>query len=154
MSVTEYINSGGHTPVTYGKSFRTIFSLHTVKIMIMLTGIKAFEARWQSLKATHPTSASDHRLLMQSMGRLVDNYASQTEIASELPVVLRGLFECLVDAYLNGYWIEGTQENQEPVISPALLAAKQRRQKKTKQQPTATSEAATYVIRDRIRAHV
>lgn len=132
----------------------------------MLTGIKAFEARWQSLKTAHPTSAKDNHLLMQSMGRLVDNYASQAEIAAELPAVLRGLFECLVDAYLNGYWVEGAQANSQsdsrsdsqmrngaPVISPVMLAAKQRRQRKGKQQPTATSEAATYIIRDRVRAH-
>lgn len=131
--------------------------------MIMLTGIKAFEARWQSLKTAHPTSDRDNHLLMQSMGRLVDNYASQAEIAAELPAVLRGLFECLVDAYLNGYWVEGAQVNSQSdshtgngaaVMSPAMLAAKQRRQRKGKQQPTATSEAATYIIRDRVKAHV
>ena len=119
--------------------------------MIRLTGIKAFEARWQSLKTTHPTNSKENHLLMQSMGRLVDNYASKDEIAAELPIVLRGLFERLVDAYLNGYWIEGTEANEPTlVMSPAMLAAKQRRQRKVLK-PTAASEASTYIIHDRAR---
>ncbi|MEL6899921.1 MAG: hypothetical protein AAFP07_03135 [Cyanobacteria bacterium J06606_4] len=121
--------------------------------MIMLTGIKAFEARWQSLKSAHPTNASENHLLMQSMGRLVDNYASQEEIAAELPASLRGLFARLVDAYLNGHWTDDIEKpstaNLNPGLSPAMLAAKQRRQQK-KMAPTASSEAATYVIRDRV----
>ncbi|MEO0768141.1 MAG: hypothetical protein AAFY72_01710 [Cyanobacteria bacterium J06649_4] len=119
--------------------------------MIRLTGIKAFEARWQSLKAAHPTNSKENHLLMQSMGRLVDNYASQEEIAAELPIVLRGLFERLVDAYLNGYWVEGSEsEATVPVMSPAMLAAKQRRQRKAVK-PTAASEASTYIIHERVR---
>ncbi|MEL6261504.1 MAG: hypothetical protein AAFR12_10595 [Cyanobacteria bacterium J06626_6] len=121
--------------------------------MIMLTGIKAFETRWQSLKSVHPTNASENHLLMQSMGRLVDNYATQEEIAAELPAPLRGLFARLVDAYLNGHWTDDLEHpsaaHPTPGLSPAMLAAQQRRQQK-KMAPTASSEAATYVIHDRV----
>ncbi|MEL6554377.1 MAG: hypothetical protein AAFQ63_13055 [Cyanobacteria bacterium J06621_11] len=123
--------------------------------MIMLTGIKAFEARWQSLKAVHPTNSRENHLLMQSMGRLVDNYATQAEIAAELPSHLQTVFANLVDAYLNGYWLEGTEEEKpaSPQMTPAKIAALQRRQSKTLK-PTAASEAATYVIRDRVKCRV
>lgn len=122
------------------------------KTMIRLTGIKAFEACWQSLKAAHPTSPSQNHLLMQSMGRLVDNYASQAEIAAELPGILQDLFNRLVDAYLNGYWLEGIEEESfvKPVMTPAMAEAVQRRQRK-KVKPTVASEAATYIIRDRVK---
>lgn len=120
--------------------------------MIMLTGIKAFEARWQLLKGTH-TSAADNRLIMQSMSRLVDNYATQDEIVTELPVALQGLFNRLVDAYLNGYWLEDNEVPMQPAVSrhitPAMLAAKQRRQN-PQQQPTTASEATTYIVRERV----
>ncbi|NJM99629.1 MAG: hypothetical protein HC800_23030 [Phormidesmis sp. RL_2_1] len=121
--------------------------------MVLLTGIKAFEARWQSLRANDSANAADSRLLMQSMGRLVDNYASQAEISQELPASLQGVFARLVDAYLNGYWLEDGEQPSRAVvsrsISPAMLAAKQLRQHKAAIQPTAASEAATYIIRDR-----
>lgn len=136
--------------------------------MIKLTGIKAFEARWQSLKSLHPTAPHENHLLMQSMGRLVDNYASQSEIAAGLPYALRGLFDKLVDAYLNGHWIEGDpvlpvlsvvkdrqakekQEKQmkEKQMTPAMAESLQRRKRK-QMQPTAASEAATYIIHDRV----
>ena len=42
--------------------------------MVMLTGIKAFEACWQSLKNSAMANANDGPKLMQAMGRLVDNY--------------------------------------------------------------------------------
>ena len=120
--------------------------------MIMLTGIKAFEARWQLLKGTH-TSAADNRLIMQSMSRLVDNYATQDEIVTELPVALQGLFNRLVDAYLNGCWLEDNEVPMQPAVSrhitPAMLAAKQRRQN-PQQQPTTASEATTYIVRERV----
>lgn len=74
--------------------------------MVMLTGMKAFESRWQSLQAQYPTGAAQKQLLMQAMGRLVDNYATQAEIEADLPSALRILFQRLVDAYLNGCWIE------------------------------------------------
>ena len=121
----------------------------------MLTGIKAFEARWQSLKAVHPTTSRENHLLMQSMGRLVDNYASQSEIAAELPAHLQTVFAHLVDAYLNGYWLDGVEESApaKNQMTPAKMAALQRRQRKTLK-PTAASEAATYVIRDRVECHV
>ena len=122
--------------------------------MIMLTGIKAFEARWQSIKGN--SSARDSRLLMQAMGRLVDNYATHDEILEDLPASLRGAFNRLVDAYLNGFWLddEGRSSNQNSasVLSPAVLAAQQLRQRRRSQhtpRPTAASEAATYIIRDR-----
>lgn len=120
--------------------------------MIRLTGIKAFEACWQSLKAAHPTNPAQNHLLMQSMGRLVDNYATQAEIAAELPVVLQDLFSRLVDAYLNGYWLEGAEQEElaTPVLTPAMAEAIQRRKRK-KMKPTVASEAATYVIRDRVK---
>ncbi len=120
--------------------------------MIMLTGIKAFEARWQLLKGNH-TSAADNRLLMQAMGRLVDNYATQDEIITELPAALQGLFSRLVDAYLNGYWLEDHELPMQPAVSrtitPAMLEARQRRQSPY-QQPTVASEAETYIVRDRV----
>jgi hypothetical protein len=125
--------------------------------MTMLTGVRAFEACWQSIKAG--TSAAESRLLMQSMGRLVDNYATQTEIAADLPATLQAPFSYLVDAYLNGYWLE-TQSNRQadaeqfavetpvrPVISPLTLAAKHLRQRQSLQ-PTTASEAATYIVRE------
>ncbi|MEL6940002.1 MAG: hypothetical protein AAFO84_12490 [Cyanobacteria bacterium J06598_1] len=121
--------------------------------MIMLTGIKAFEARWQSLKAVHPTSPRENHLLMQSMGRLVDNYASQAELTTELPTHLRSMFAHLVEAYLNGYWVDGAEDKaaaKPAAMTPAVLAAKQRRQKKTLT-PTVSSEAATYIIHERAR---
>lgn len=123
--------------------------------MIRITGIKAFEARWQSLKAVHPTTPRENHLLMQSMGRLVDNYASQSEIATELPAHLQTVFAHLVDAYLNGYWLEGVEESTPAAnqMTPAKMAALQRRQRKTLK-PTAASEAATYVIRDRVKCRV
>lgn len=74
--------------------------------MIKLTGIGAFEACWRSLKAMYSINPHESQMLMQSMGRLVDNYASQSEIASELPLPLRKLFNLLVQSYLEGYWIE------------------------------------------------
>lgn len=119
--------------------------------MMMLTGIKAFEACWQSLKSSYATSLSENRLLMQSMGRLVDNYATQEEIAGELPLVLRGLFVRLVDAYLNGYWREDAEsmasvDSTRPPVSQASLSA--RHSQPQPLQPTAASEAATYIIRD------
>ena len=113
--------------------------------MMMLTGIKAFEACWQSLKAGTPTDFAENRLLMQSMGRLVDNYATQDEIAQELPAVVKELFDRLVEAYLNGYWLENELAPMPPAVSPALLAAQQRRQRQPLQ-PTAASEADTYII--------
>ncbi len=116
--------------------------------MMMLTGIKAFEARWQSLKSCYATSAADNRLLMQAMGRLVDNYATHEEISEELPVSLQGLFDHLVDAYLNGYWLDTDEKPNQKTVSPALLAAQQMRQRR-KTEPTAASEASTYVVRDR-----
>lgn len=112
---------------------------------MMLTGIKAFEACWQSLKAGTPTDFAENRLLMQSMGRLVDNYATQDEIAQELPAVVKELFDRLVEAYLNGYWLENELAPMPPAVSPALLAAQQRRQRQPLQ-PTAASEADTYII--------
>ena len=122
--------------------------------MTMLTGIRAFEARWQSIKGSR--SARDSRLLMQAMGRLVDNYATHEEISADLPASLRGVFNRLVDAYLNGFWLDesegGLPQNSASVLSPAMLAAQQLRQRRRSQvipQPTAASEAATYVIRDR-----
>jgi len=123
--------------------------------MIMLTGIKAFEARWQSLKTIHPTAPHENHLLMQSMGRLVDNYASQSEISAGLPFSLQGLFDNLVDAYLNGYWIEGEEDMvalpaNTRQITPAMAESLQRRQRKP-MKPTAASEAATYIIHDRVK---
>ena len=123
--------------------------------MIMLTGIKAFEARWQSLKSVYPTSPSENRLLMQSMGRLVDNYATQAEIAAELPINLQVVFAHLVEAYLNGYWLDGVEKQpvRKPAKTPAALAATQRRQRKTLH-PTVASEAATYIIQERVKCRV
>ena len=114
----------------------------------MLTGIKAFEARWQSLKGRYATSAADNRLLMQAMGRLVDNYATHEEISEGLPVSLQNLFDRLVDAYLNGCWIDTDETPSRKAISPALLAAQQMRQSR-KTEPTEASEASTYIVRDR-----
>ena len=117
--------------------------------MTMLTGIKAFEARWQSLKDSYVTTLSESRLLMQAMGRLVDNYATQEEIVSELPFGLQGLFLRLVDAYLNGYWPEETETATSSLASssPARLSARSRRQQGMPK-ATAASEAGTYIIRD------
>lgn len=116
--------------------------------MMMLTGIKAFEARWQSLKSSYAMSAADNQALMQAMGRLVDNYATHEEIAEELSDSLSDLFDRLVDAYLNGYWLDAAETAERPKVSPALLAAQQMQQRR-RMQPTAASEAATYVVRDR-----
>lgn len=120
--------------------------------MVMLTGIKAFESHWQSLQTKYPISAVQKKLIMQSMGRLVDNYASQAEIEADLPVALKILFKRLVGAYLNGYWIEDDTQSVEPdtyrpapAMTPAMLAAAQLRQQK-RQQPTSTSEADTYIV--------
>lgn len=129
------------------------------KTMMKLTGIKAFEARWQTLKGDHTPSATENRLLMQSMGRLVDNYASQDELINELPETLQGSFNHLVDAYLNGCWVDDEvakpsvrrltfHPSTSPVVSPAMLAAQQLR-KNRRQQPTPASEAPTYVVQDR-----
>lgn len=150
MSVQEYINS---------EDTSRNHLLHTEKLMIMLTGTKAFEACWQSLKPSVTSASADSRLLMQSMGRLIDNYATHDEITQELPVLLRDIFDRLVDAYLNGYWLE-TAENEpfkrtpssarrteSAEVSPAMLAAAQLRQRR-KMEPTPTSEAATYIVHD------
>ncbi|MEM6597060.1 MAG: hypothetical protein AAF810_21640 [Cyanobacteria bacterium P01_D01_bin.36] len=128
--------------------------------MIKLTGIKAFEARWQSLRVSHPTAPHENHLLMQSMGRLVDNYASQSEIAAGLPFPLQSLFDQLVDAYLNGYWVEDntspaastvmSKRAMTPAMTPAMAESLQRRQRKSIK-PTVASEAATYIIHDRVR---
>ncbi len=127
--------------------------------MIMLTGTKAFEACWQSLKSSVASTSADSHLLMQSMGRLVDNYATHDEIIQELPVMLRDAFDQLVDAYLNGYWLESAENatfkkastparrSQSAEISPAMLAATQLRSRR-KTEPTASSEAATYIVHD------
>lgn len=76
--------------------------------MIKLTGIGAFEACWRSLKTMYSINPDESQMLMQSMGRLVDNYASQAEIAAELSLPLRKLFNLLVQSYLEGYWVEDT----------------------------------------------
>lgn len=121
--------------------------------MIMLTGIKAFEARWDAIKSRQ--TKKDSRLLMQSMGRLVDNYATHEEILEELPASLQGAFNGLVDAYLNGFWLEDgmndASANPAAVLSPAMLAAQQIRQRRRRSvpKPTPASEAATYIVRDR-----
>lgn len=121
--------------------------------MVMLTGIRALEYRWQSFQAKYPISATQRQLIMQAMGRLVDNYATQEEIETDLPDALRMLFRRLVDAYLNGCWVEADaqfapKEVQRPAVTmtPALLAAAQRRQQP--QSPTAASEADTYIVDD------
>ncbi len=122
---------------------------------MMLTGIKAFEACWQSLKNSAMANASDGHRLMQAMGRLVDNYATHDEISQELPIALRDAFDRLVDAYLNGYWLDDTEQGDASqdqtshcaASSPAMLAATQLRQRR-KMQPTESSEAATYIVRD------
>ena len=133
-------------------------ALQALQTMIMLTGIKAFEACWTALRTTNATTSAENHLLMQSMGRLVDNYATQSEISSELPAGLRTIFLSLVDAYLNGYWLEEAtaspttfseqSEPSAPPLSPAQVAAKQRR--KHQRKPTVTSEAATYIIHERV----
>ena len=117
--------------------------------MVMLTGIKAFESRWQSLQAKYPISATQKNLITQAMGRLVDNYASQEELEAELPAALRILFRRLVDAYLNGCWIENDMHSasQSSKMTPAMLAASKLRQRQ-RQEPTAASEADTYVVDD------
>lgn len=126
--------------------------------MMKLTGIKAFEARWQSLKGDCSPNAAENRLLMQSMGRLVDNYASKDELINELPETLQGSFNNLVDAYLNGCWVDDAiakssvrkltfHTTTSPAVSPARLAAQQLR-KNRRQQPTPSSEAPTYIVQD------
>lgn len=126
--------------------------------MMKLTGIKAFEARWQALKGDCTPSAAENRLLMQSMGRLVDNYASQDELINELPETLQSYFKNLVDAYLNGCWVDDEVAKPNvrrltfhpatsPTISPAMLAAQQLR-KNRRSQPTPASEAQTYIVQD------
>ncbi len=143
--------------------------------MVKLTGIGAFEACWQSLKAMYSIDPDESQLLMQSMGRLVDNYASQSEIASELSLPLQKLFNLLVQSYLEGYWIEDKtallKDRSEPnasesaphsthrfgrhssslgsscPLSPAMVAAAQRRQHQ-KIEPTVNSEADTYFVCD------
>jgi len=135
--------------------------IYQPKAMTKLTGIKAFEARWQLFQNSHQISSSNSLLLMQSMGRLVDNYATQEEISRDLPASLKSVFDWLVDAYLNGFWIEADQKEiirssvQSPgqsytqvgKVSPALLAASELRQRR-KAQPTQFSEAATYITND------
>ena len=129
--------------------------------MAMLTGIRAFESRWQSLQTKYSIGKSQKQILMQSMGRLVDNYATQEEIEDDLPVALRALFQQLVDAYLNGCWVEGkgqpgqpgAKNRHMPTITPAMLAATQRRQRQP-QEPTTASEADTYVVDDETAAAV
>lgn len=121
----------------------------------MLTGIKAFDARWQSLKSSDRVNSSDGQRLVQAMGRLIDNYATPDEIRQELPVALRDAFDRLVNAYLNGYWLDDSaqdaaseiQQAHCAVVSPAMLVATQRHQRR-KMQPTEASEAATYVVRN------
>ncbi len=123
--------------------------------MTMLTGIKAFDARWQSLKSSDRINSSDGQRLVQAMGRQIDNYATPDEIRQELPVALRDAFDRLVSAYLNGYWLDDSaqdaasaaQQTHCAAISPAMLAATQRHQRR-KMQPTETSEAATYIVRN------
>ena len=122
--------------------------------MVMLTGIKAFESRWQSLQAKYPISASQKQLVTRAMGRLVDNYATQEEIEAELPTALKIIFQRLVDAYLNGCWIDAavrstreTPQKPAPAMTPAMLAAAQLRQRQ-RQEPTAASEADTYIVND------
>ncbi|MEM6452715.1 MAG: hypothetical protein AAF703_20655 [Cyanobacteria bacterium P01_D01_bin.105] len=112
----------------------------------MLTGIEAVKARWQSIKSR--CSASDHRLLLHAMNQLVNNYATQEELIEELPTALQGIFMRLVDAYLNGFWLdEGVAANPAAVLSPAMLAAQQVRQRRRMQpEPTPASEATTYII--------
>ena len=179
LSVKEYINnrassSAQRLPGSALPFLHTIHYLHKLTMM-KLTGIKAFEACWSDLRESYKTPAADNHLIMQSMGRLVDNYASQEEIEATLPAPLKTVFASLVDAYLNGYWIEDTdsaiattiierrhrqvqaaaskrseaKSADKPVMSPAMLAAAQRKKKKQQLQPTASSEAATYIIRER-----
>ena len=137
------------------RTLRYPISSTSCKTMTMLTGIKAFEARWQSIKRSDRVSSIDGHRLVQAMGRLIDNYATPDEIRQELPVALRAAFDRLVDAYLSGYWLNDSdqaaasdiQQAHCTEISPAMLAATQRHQRR-KMQPTEASEAATYVVRD------
>ncbi|PZO15718.1 MAG: hypothetical protein DCF25_13265 [Leptolyngbya foveolarum] len=71
---------------------------------------------------------------------------------ADLPIALKILFKRLVNAYLNGYWIEDDTQSVEPdtyrpapATTPAMLAAAQLRQQK-RQQPTSTSEADTHIV--------
>ena len=81
--------------------------------------------------------------------------ATRDEISQELPIALRGAFDWLVDAYLNGYWLDDAEQVDAleahtsycAASSPAMLAAAQLRQRR-KMQPTEASEAATYIVRD------
>ena len=132
------------------RTLRYPISSTSCKTMTMLTGIKAFEARWQSIKRSDRVNSIDGHRLVQAMGRLIDNYATPDEIRQELPVALRAAFDQLVDAYLSGYWLNDSDQaaaSDIPEISPAMLAATQRHQRR-KMQPTEASEAATYVVRD------
>ena len=147
MSVEEYINR------RQVYSFPTISALLQVKTMVMLTGIKAFEYRWQSFQVKYPISDTQRQIITQAMGRLVDNYATQEEIEADLPDALRILFHRLVDAYLNGCWAAADAQFAQrepqrlaPTMTPAMLAAAQRRQQP--QSPTAASEADTYIVID------
>lgn len=117
--------------------------------MVMLTGINAFESRWQSLQSKYPISAAQKKLITQAMGRLVDNYATQAEIEADLPAALRILFRRLVDAYLNGCWIDNDASSAKPSsrMTPAMKAAAQLRQRQ-RQEPTEASEAETYIVDD------
>ncbi|MEO1591986.1 MAG: hypothetical protein AAFU71_11925 [Cyanobacteria bacterium J06632_22] len=71
--------------------------------MQAIRGIQAFDACWDALKQTYPTSQAENTLLVQSMGRFVDAYGTQAEIRATLPQPLQILFDRLIDAYINGY---------------------------------------------------
>ncbi|MEL6326757.1 MAG: hypothetical protein AAFQ61_07620 [Cyanobacteria bacterium J06626_23] len=82
--------------------------------MQVIKGIQAFEACWNALKQTYPTSKADNTLLVQSMGRYVDAYGTQAEIRSSLPQPLHALFDRLIDAYVNGYVPNSPQTDALP----------------------------------------
>jgi hypothetical protein len=70
---------------------------------MILTGIKAFEARWLDLRQDYPTSREDNTLIAHAMGQLVDGYETPGAILQALPEHLVVLFEELAKAYFNGY---------------------------------------------------
>lgn len=104
----------------------------------MLKGVKAFEACWSAIKQTYPTSRAENTLLVQSMGRFVDQYATREEIRGGLPEGLKQLFDRLIDAYVEGYELPQPQPkvHLKPAMAMAAIAT-------TQPKPIPTASVAT-----------
>ena len=151
LSVKEYINIEGHLEIELSTLAAFFFQYHHLLSTRCKTHDHAHwnQSFWSSLAISEGRSS-----YCTSRKSSVDAIYGTP---AGLPFALQGLFDNLVDAYLNGHWVEGEEDvstsvttTKKPQLTPAMAEALQRRQRKA-MKPTAASEAATYIIHDRVK---